>query len=440
MYRCHQKYGPVVRYAPNRILINTNTALKEIFSHGANVAKSDVYKAMVHSAPNTLTIRDKRDHGRRRRILSQALSESQIRAYESIVLRHIRTLCSNIQAACDANETVDMSLQSDWFAFDVMSEVVFGTKFDALRKEEYRYVMKALEQSNVRVSALVQAACLAWGRLDRYLFPASIRARNKFLGFIGRLLKARTTQDVPRATDVFSYLAGAQDPGGEASLNAAEIRAESATLVVAGSDTSSTTLAATLFYLSSNPHAYDRVRQEVRSAFGSVDEIRIGPKLNSCSYLRACIDEALRMSPPAGGALWREVLPGGLAVGSVLLPEGVDVGVGIYSAHHNPEYFTSPFSYLPERWLEADDASTLESVERAKTAFYPFSLGPRSCVGKALAYHELTLALAHILYKFRFSRAREDAGSANSAQEFVLRDHITGAKRALLLQFSLSGS
>lgn len=115
-----------------------------------------------------------------------------------------------------------------------MSEVVFGTKFDALRKEEYRYVMKALEQSNVRVSALVQAACLAWGRLDRYLFPASIRARNKFLGFIGRLLKARTTQDVPRATDVFSYLAGAQDPGGEASLNAAEIRAESATLVVAG--------------------------------------------------------------------------------------------------------------------------------------------------------------------------------------------------------------
>ncbi|KAH7051097.1 cytochrome P450 [Macrophomina phaseolina] len=406
MYRCHEKY--------------------EIFSHGANVAKSDVYKAMVHSAPNTLTIRDKRDHGRRRRILSQALSESQIRAYESIVLRHIRTLCSNIQAACDANETVDMSLQSDWFAFDVMSEVVFGMKFDALRKEEYRYVMKALEQSNVRVSALVQAACLAWGRLDRYLFPASIRARNQFLGFIGRLLKARTMQDVPRATDVFSYLAGAKDPGGEASLNAAEIRAESATLVVAGSDTSSTTLAATLFYLSSNPHAYDRVRQEVRSAFGSVDEIRIGPKLNSCSYLR--------------GALWREVLPGGLAVGSVLLPEGVDVGVGIYSAHHNPEYFTSPFSYLPERWLEADDASTLESVERAKTAFYPFSLGPRSCVGKALAYHELTLALAHILYKFRFSRAREDAGSGNSAQEFVLKDHITGAKRALLLQFSFSGS
>lgn len=77
---------------------------------------------MVHSAPNTLTIRDKRDHGRRRRILSQALSESQIRAYESIVLRHIRTLCSNIQAACDANETVDMSLQSANIAVCVRQE------------------------------------------------------------------------------------------------------------------------------------------------------------------------------------------------------------------------------------------------------------------------------------------------------------------------------
>ncbi|KAL0935889.1 isoamyl alcohol oxidase [Colletotrichum truncatum] len=438
MYRCHQKYGPVVRYSPSRLLINSNNAAREISAHGANVIKSKAYQALVHSAPNTLTIRNRDDHARRRRILSLAFSDAQLRAYESILLRHIENLCLNLsensksQATESGAKALDMSHQCDYFTFDVMSEVIFGMKYNALRETKYRYVMQALEESNVRISALVQASSLALGRIDKYLFSNSIKSRNRFLGFLGSLLKNRSKASFTDNGNVFSYLETAKDPNGESTLSKSEIRAESATLVVAGSDTSSTTLAATLFYLSGNSEAYSKLCHEIRSTFQSEDEIRIGAKLSACNYLKACIDETLRMSPPVGGALWREIRPGGMKIGSLFLPEGIDVGTGIYSLHHHADYFDSPFEYKPERWVVGEGSSTKESVELARSAFYPFSSGPRSCVGKGFAYHEITLTLAHILYKFDFSRSPKDqlstGGSTGNVNEFQMWDHVTSAK------------
>ncbi|TDZ20879.1 FAD-linked oxidoreductase apf9 [Colletotrichum orbiculare MAFF 240422] len=413
MLRCHEKYGPVVRYCPSRLLFNSNSAARDISAHGGNVIKSKAYHALVHSAPNTLTIRNRDDHARRRRILSLAFSDAQLRAYESILLRHIDTFCLNLGENAESQQSgsggaLDMARHCDYFTFDVMSEAIFGMKYHTQREPKYRYVMHALEESNVRISALVQASVLAIGRLDKLLFASSIKARNRFLGFLASLLKNRSKASFSDNGNVFSYLETAKDPNGESTLTKSEIRAESATLVVAGSDTSSTTLAATMFYLSGNEKAYTRLCEQIRSTFKTVDEIRLGPKLSSCSYLRACIDEALRMSPPVGGALWREVRQGGMTIDSVWVPEGIDVGTGIYSLHHHASYFESPYEYRPERWIVGEGGPTQKSVGLARSSFFPFSSGPRSCVGKGFAYHEITLTLARVLFKFDFKRLAED--------------------------------
>lgn len=206
-----------------------------------------------------------------------------------------------------------------------------------------------------------------------------------------------------------------------------------------GSDTSSTGLAGTMFYLSRNQHAYQKATREIRTTFPTSSEIRMGSKLNACSYLRACIDEAMRMSPPVGSALWREVCDGGQIIDSQYFPSGVDIGVGIYSIHHDARYFQEPFKYQPERWLVGQVGSTKESVGRARGAFYPFSLGPRSCVGKGLANHELMLTLARILRDFEFSTADSKSfgveKEGEGSEEFRLWDHVTSAKKGPLLQF-----
>jgi cytochrome P450 len=111
------------------------------------------------------------------------------------------------------------------------------------------------------------------------------------------------------------------------------------------------------------------------------------------------------MTPGVGGILPREVLHGGITIDGTYFPPGVDVGVPIYALQHNSAYHPQPFDYIPERWLVDDNASpgdlsSAESVARTRSAFCPFSLGPRGCVGRGMAYKELMIVTARLLFMF----------------------------------------
>lgn len=130
---------------------------------------------------------------------------------------------------------------------------------------------------------------------------------------------------------------------------AEELVVEARILIVAETDTTATSLTATIFYLVHYPHALDRLEREIRTGLQDVEDIRIGPKLSSCKYLFACFDEAMRLSPDVGALLQLEVLRGGLKIDREWVPEGVDVGVSAYSIHPNEAYFPDPFNFKPER-------------------------------------------------------------------------------------------
>lgn len=177
--------------------------------------------------------------------------------------------------------------------------------------------------------------------------------------------------------------------------------------------------------------------------FSSADEIVFGPKLSSCHFLRACLDETLRMSPPAGGPLWRVVEPGGATIDGDYVPAGCEVGAGIYAMHHNPRNWPSAANYMPERWLEKEgkdeDGSTVKGDTRQP--YFPFNIGSRSCIGKPLALAQIMLTFAHILWKFELRRvdATEDWLSVDDSDtpppEYMLKEHVTGQKTGPFLRF-----
>jgi cytochrome P450 len=417
---------------------------------------------MRHQAANTLTMINKKQHGRRRRIVSRAVSNTAMREHEPTILYHIKKLLDAVSQTDDEglglvetikdyeegwSRTRNMTHWCNYLTFDIMGDVIFGVKLNLLDNFANRYIVSAIENSNVRVSVLIQSPILGtkWmGRLDRYLFPKAIAARGHFLKFVSGLVNHTMKLDCsPAARTVFSVLTTSSDPETGDTLSARELMAESTTLCVAGSDTSSTALAALFFYLARNPRIYDRAAQEIRSAFKSKDEIRMGATLNSLTYLRACIDEALRMSPPAGSSLYREVMDGGATVCGQYFPAGVEIGVPIYGIHHNPKYFPAPHTYRPERWIVGEGGSTQQSVELAQSAHIPFSVGPRSCVGKIMALTELMLGGALALYTLDF---RMEEGDSNGGRwgadkgfdepgEYVLHDHITASKNGPMIQF-----
>lgn len=125
-----------------------------------------------------------------------------------------------------------------------------------------------------------------------------------------------------------------------------------------GGTTTATAISTVFYYLSRNPSAYAQLASEVRMAFASGSEIRQGKQLTGCKFLRAVIDESMRISPPTPGVMWREKDPLStepLLVDGHVIPPGTLVGVGTYSLMHNPEYFPEPFVFRPERWLEGDE-------------------------------------------------------------------------------------
>ena len=212
-----------------------------------------------------------------------------------------------------------------------------------------------------------------------------------------------------------------------------------------GADTSSAGLTGCFFYLSEYPDCCEKLTAEVRNTFASYDEIRTSPRLSSCEYLRACADEAMRMSPPISGTLWREVCRDGIILDGELVPPGNDVGVNPYAVHHNEELFPDSYTFRPERWL-VSESNPKEAVEQLRHSFSPFSIGPRSCAGRNMAYMELLNTLARTVWKLDLRRSTSipespaagkpgDVEGREKAKEFQLYEHITCNHDGPFLEF-----
>ncbi|KAH6719153.1 cytochrome P450, partial [Leptodontidium sp. MPI-SDFR-AT-0119] len=470
MWECHQKYGPYVRYSPDYLLFDTTQACKDIYGHNKNMQKSLPYLAMVHNTPSTFTLRNKKEHAWKKRILSQNFSDSAIRSYEPEVLKLVDRFCDALspksseksainQFACSVlcpkpsetnesetrenktswSEPFNMSTWCDNLFFDLMTTTVFGENFDLLRSPWYRHIPEALSRSNKRISVIVQWPIIVWRRLDKLLFKDSVHGRKEFLRFVHNLVTDRMTRGTKN--DVFSGLLNASDPTTGNSLTRDEIVAESILMIVAGSDTSGTLLASMFFYMSRNPDKKARLVEEVRSCFTTREEIKLGAKMNSCRYLQACISECLRMAPPVASAPFREVAAGGATVDGHFLPEGANVGTGIYSIQHNKEYFPRPFEFLPERWIQEENPCGVNVSD----ALVPFSIGPRACLGKGMAVAEGTLATAYICWMLDFDvvesmkdiggGTKNDRNGRHRPNEYQLYDHISSAREGPWIRF-----
>ena len=151
------------------------------------------------------------------------------------------------------------------------------------------------------------------------------------------------------------------------------------------------------------------------------------------------------MSPPISGTLWREVCPGGLRIDDEFVRAGVDVGVNPYALHHNEDIYPESYVYKPERWI-VSERNSKEAVEAARLAFSPFSLGPRVCAGRNMAYMEIADAIATTIWYTDFRRAEGPLGSVSAGEkggrdgrhrehEFQLQEHITCSHTGPFLQF-----
>ncbi|KAI5364608.1 Putative cytochrome P450 [Septoria linicola] len=461
-YRTHEKYGRIVRFGPNSLSFNSATALKEIYGFKSNVRKARFYEAFwaTKDSFSTHSAISKSVHARKRRVLSQAFSDAAIKSMENHILAHVRQFCQNLagdnslttfaSAGNPENKgygaPVEISDQANYLTFDIMGDLCFGKAFGMLERPDNRFAIDLIGNAAHRHLICGTYLPIHSYHLDKLFFRKIAAGRARYMQYskaqAGERMKMGS--DVDRK-DFFYYLLKAKDPETGNGFTTPELWGESNLLIIAGSDTTSTALAAAVFYLVHNPAKLEKLAKEVRAAFGDVEEIRIGPALAGLHYLRAVIDEAMRLSPSVGGLLPREVLAGGMEIDGEQIPEGTVVGVPHYTVQHNEAYYPGAFEFKPERWIAGSEPGiTAESVAIVQSAFCPFSVGPRGCIGKGMAYNELMLSLARAIYMYDMRLApgctvgegkpELEYGRQRRA-EFQLKDTFTSMKEGPLVQF-----
>ncbi|MCJ1385613.1 hypothetical protein MMC17_008736 [Xylographa soralifera] len=460
-FKLHQIHGSIVRFGPNRLAVNSITGLQAIYGTKANVQKSYWYHAFTHvfGSESTQTTIDPKLHGIKRRIISQALSEHAIRAMEPHILKNVRLFCEKLkEGESSAMDAPDMAFLSSWsssknvarwagyFAFDTMSDMCFSRSSEMLLKPDNRFILNMLSEGVNGLYTVGYMQGILKLKLDKFLFTRLEKDMIRYKSF-SKLQSDERIKSTVDTKDVFSFLLNSQDPETDCAFTLPELVSEAGLLITAGSETTAAGIASTLFYLLHNPTDLEQAQMEVRTRFQRFSDIHSGPALSSLTYLRACVDESLRLAPGVPSILPREVLPGGILIDGVYIPPGIDVGVPHYAIHHNERYYPDSFAFQPARWIAGSvPGVTVESVAHAQAAFCAFSIGPRSCVGKAMAYKELMLVLASVLflYDMRLSdgetvgEGHPSLGKARCRRsEFQMLDRFVAKVDGPLVEFKL---
>lgn len=440
--RLHATYGPAVRYRPDSVAFNTPSAFRAVIGDPrANVTKSIDYDFWPRHAGvvSTLQTRDNAVHGRRRRVLANAFSERALRGYEPFVKanleRWVELLGEQLPPDGKGDESGDGWSRSvnaaDWFnwlVFDIMGDLCFGKPFGV--KEPGSALRQVIHDLGDSFATMYPLSVAPWtplwiwlkprglDRLLDHVMPAYVIA---WWGWLAAAQAERTTlEETQRASagddktvmrrDFFHYLFDVRDAEtGALGYTKDELWEETQLLVAAGADTTAIVLAAVLFYLVRDEGVQARLAREVLGVFGGASEIVPGAKLQSCKYLRAVILEGLRMAPPVGADLRREVLPGGTVIEGQFFPAGVVLSACTYALGYNEEVFAAPFRFDPGRWLVSDKTGVTQlDVEQRERALAAFSAGTRGCVGKNLAWVEMMLVLAKLVYVFEIRRDPAD--------------------------------
>lgn len=154
--------GTIVRFGPNRLSVNSTSGLRAIYGTKCNTRKSSYYKVFAHvfKGESTNTIADPVKHGRKKRVLTQALSDSSIRAMEPQILKNVRIFCDCLGQGYDSGDDKEQSsgkeISEGWsspknvtrwagcLTFDIMGDICFSQSFDMLTREDNRYVLDTL--------------------------------------------------------------------------------------------------------------------------------------------------------------------------------------------------------------------------------------------------------------------------------------------------------
>ncbi|KAK8178090.1 cytochrome P450 [Phyllosticta citrichinensis] len=409
MTELHEKYGTVVRYSPDELSFIEGDAWKTIYVNGNNkapFAKEPAHYPLPPDMPaGLLQDLDDASHRRQRQVFSSAFSERALKDQEPLLRTHVERLMARLTEL--SNQDVDITDYLNFVAFDIMGDLAMGASLGLLVDRDSKFapwVRTAV--GSIKLLIIRSALGFYAPLLAKVLLSILAKPLKKKREEHGKHTMAQVTKRLSTKTDRPDFwtlvLDGKKKQGADGGppLSLGEMHANASLFMIGGTETTATLLSGALYLLLANPACLRRLTDEVRGAFASPDDISL-EALPRCLYLNAVLEESLRVYPPVAEGLHRVAPAGGAVVCGHFVPEGTVVQIPHYATYHSALNFFAPHSFHPDRWLP--DAATNPAspfFADKRRALQPFGVGPRNCIGRNLAYHEMRLVLARLVWGF----------------------------------------
>lgn len=439
--------NPVIRVGPNWLSFGNSRAAKDIYGYNSLCKKGTIYAALQGGGKNLVNMVDRSQHSHRRRMVAVAYAPKNVEVWEPHIADSAARVFKNMDKMCTAPlspkesipKTEDLKYDGVYWSylFAVEAVVKIGLSKDLHFTEagndlfpigcangKFRNIsFRGSFRGGVRATSTLVWDTNWFPFLKKATRALSAKYRENWqhgedsAAIVTQLVKERTERykDGEILDDLFQPMiedkSGAtpeiddQDKIAEtdqmsmSSNHVLNSRSLISLIVNGGVDSTATSLVCTLYYLIKNPETLQKLREELDSALSPTDSIAPWSKVRKLQYLRACVDESMRLSPPVATDLIRRTPPEGAEIDGQMVPGNTEVSISAYTAHRDPMVFPDPEAFRPERWLAKGD----DRMKDMLTSFIPFSAGSRSCIGRNVTILEQQVFLATLCYRYEFA-------------------------------------
>ncbi|GMT13202.1 hypothetical protein PFISCL1PPCAC_4499, partial [Pristionchus fissidentatus] len=402
--------------------------IKDILESTTLLRKSNNYDIVRKWIGDGLLTSSGEKWQRRRKMLTPAFHFNVLRNYHEVFRRCGIILAERLDEKADTNREVDIFPYVKRCAIDVICETAMGTHLDSQTGGSMEYVNAVARLSDIIWS--YQRFPHLWVRPIWYAsglgfeFDRLVKLTNNFTRKViaerrsilreegvlteeeHELTEAEIKQRKPCFLDLLLLMQRAN------ALTDEDIREEVDTFMFEGHDTTSSSMGFVIWMLGQYPDEQARLHAEQDAIFEGSDRAPEEADVKRMVHLERCIKETLRLAPSVpfvGRELQHDV-----ELAGVNLPKHLTVVMSPFGPHHSPEHWERPREFYPDHFLPEACAT------RHPYAYFPFSAGPRNCIGQKFALAEEKYVLSCVFRKFRVESVEPYPGN-DCVPEIVLK-------------------
>ncbi|MHA4778887.1 cytochrome P450 [Streptomyces sp. MSC1_001] len=394
--RARREHGDVVRITAGPPgmrgvvygIFSAEGAQQVLAGESANFRKDNhFYQEIRESFGNGLLTSQDEDYLRQRRLVQPLFTRRRVDGYAAAVAAEVTTLTGEWRDGGAAS--VDVLHEMTRLALRAVARILFGTDVDA--------AVEIVERSFPELGAYVLRRGYSPVNIPRdWPTPGNRRAaavHQALYEVCDRIIAERRVSDrAPGEGDDLLTLLAEAESAEDGSFDATELREQVLVFLLAGHETTATSLGFALHLLALHPEAQKRAHEEVDRVLGG--RTPGAADLDALPYVTQVLKEAMRLFPAAPVIGRRAVAA--TQVGGVTIPAGADVIVAPWVTHRHPDYWEDAERFDPDRFTPEAEAA------RPRYAWFPFGGGPRACIGQHFSMLESVIALAMILQRYGF--------------------------------------